>query len=166
MNAPAKKYEMKAGLASVEAFDVVGISVQTSRETATDDINALWERFFKESIGQKITHKTDDVIYCAYSDYEGDFEAPYRVTIGYKVTNTVDIGNFTHVQVQGQDYAMMSAAGEQPKALLETWNAIWDSDLDRAYNTDFEIYGPNFFKQGVNEVVIAIGLNTADLKQI
>ena len=163
---PNQKYEMKAGLATVEAFDVVGISIITDRSKATDDINALWEKFFKDSVGQQVQHKTDDVIYCVYSDYEGDHEAPYRVTIGYKVTQTSTSDDFTAVTVQGQDYAMMSAAGEQPKALLETWNAIWDSDLDRAYTTDFEIYGPNFFKQGVNEVVIAIGLNTDDLKQV
>jgi len=164
--APPNKYEMKAGLATVEGFDVVGITTMTDRSKATEDINALWERFFKDSVGQHVQNKTDDVIYCVYSDYEGDFEAPYRVTIGYKVTDTSASGEFTAVKVQGQDYAMMSAAGEQPKALLETWNAIWDSDLDRAYQTDFEIYGPNFFKQGVNEVVIAIGLNTDDLTQV
>ena len=138
----------------------------TERETATEDINALWEQFFSGSIGQHIENKTDDIIYCVYSDYEGDYEAPYRVTIGYKVTETAANSDYTAVTIAAQDYAMMSAAGEQPKALLETWNAIWDSDLDRAYTTDFEIYGPNFFKDGVNEVVIAIGLNTDDLKQV
>lgn len=166
MNTAQKKYEMKAGLASVEAFDVVGISIKTSRETATNDINALWEQFFKDSVGQHVANKIDDVIYCVYSDYEGDFEAPYRITIGYKVSDTNAAGDFTIAHVKGQDYAMMSAAGEQPKALLETWNAIWDSDLDRSYKTDFEIYGERFFQQGVNEVVIAIGLDTDNLKQV
>ena len=151
-------YEVRAGLAEVEAFDVVGISTITNNKTGTDDINSLWERFFKDSIGQQILHKTDDAIYAVYSDYEGDHEAPYRLTIGYRV-NTVEVPvDMHHVRVQSGDYAMMSAAGEQPKALIDTWEAIWSSDIDRAYKTDFELYGPRFFEQGVNEVLIHIGV--------
>ena len=156
-------YEVKAGLAEVEAFDVVGISVVTSHETATDDINALWERFFKDSIGQYVPSKTDDVIYAVYSDYEGDHEAPYRLTIGYRVSAVEIPAKMHHVRVQPAEYAVMSAAGEQPKALLETWEAIWSSDLERTYTTDFEVYGPRFFKDGVNEVLVHVGLK--DMKE-
>lgn len=151
-------YDAKAGLAEVEAFDVVGISVVTSADKATDDINALWEKFFKDSIGQQILYKTDDAIYAVYSDYEGDHEAPYRLTIGYRVTQTdIPIG-MCHVKIQPQEYAVMSAAGEQPKALMDTWEAIWSSDIERSYATDFELYGPRFFEEGVNEVLIHIGI--------
>lgn len=153
-------YEVRAGLAEVEDFDVIGISIITNNKTGTDDINALWERFFKDSIGQQILHKTDDAIYAVYSDYQGDHEAPYRLTIGYRV-NTVEVPvDMHHIRVQGGEYAMMSAAGEQPKALIETWEAIWSSDLDRQYATDFELYGPRFFEAGVNEVLIHIGVGT------
>ncbi len=153
-------YEVKAGLAEVEAFDVVGISIVTDNTKGTDDINALWEAFFKDSIGQKINNKTDDVIYAVYSDYEGDHEAPYRLTIGYRVTNAETPADMYRVSVQAQEYAMMSAAGKQPQALIETWKAIWSSDIDRTYKTDFEVYGPRFFEDGVNEVLIHVGVNT------
>lgn len=163
MNAkPANDYEVKAGLGEVEAFDVVGVSIVTSNKDgqATDGINALWEQFFKEQIGQKVETKTDDVIYAVYSDYEGDHEKPYRITIGYRVSEVPKANGVAlhHVHVQGGNYGVMSAAGEQPKALLETWEAIWSSDLDRAFATDFEVYGPRFFEDGVNEVLIHIGL--------
>jgi predicted transcriptional regulator YdeE len=52
----------------------------------------------------------------------------------------------------------MSAAGKQPDALIETWTAIWSSDLGRTYATDFEVYGPRFFEDGVNEVLIHVGV--------
>ena len=138
-----------------------GISIVTSNDKATDDINALWERFFREQIGQQIPGKTDDVIYAVYSDYEGDHEAPYRLTIGYRVEDTANdnAGGALHsVTCEGGDYAIMSAAGEQPKALLETWEAIWSSDLERSFTTDFEIYGPRFFEEGVNEVLVHVGV--------
>lgn len=156
-------YEVKAGLAEVEAFDIVGLSIVTDNQKGTEDINALWERFFKESVGQFVPNKTDDIIYAVYSDYEGDHEKPYRLTIGYRVSTesggdeTPD--NMYRVTVKGQEYAVMSAAGKQPDALIETWKAVWSSeDLGRSYATDFEVYGPRFFEDGVNEVLVHIGI--------
>jgi len=151
-------YEIKAGLAEVESFDVVGISVVTDNQKGTDDINALWERFFKDSVGQRIANKVDDVIYAVYSDYEGDHEQPYRLTIGYRVNDPKTLDQMRRITVHSQNYAMMSAAGTQPDALIETWTAIWSSDLDRSYKTDFELYGPRFFEDGVNEVLVHVGV--------
>ena len=156
------QYEVKAGLAEVEGFDVIGISVITDNAKGTSDINALWERFFKDSIGQKLSDKVDDVIYAVYSDYEGDHEAPYRLTIGYRVNKESIAGQMTpelhHVSVHGGEYALLSAAGEQPKALIETWEAVWSSDLEREFKTDFEVYGPRFFEDGLHEVLVHIGI--------
>ncbi len=155
-----QNYEVKAGLEKISAFDVIGISITTSNETASEDINALWEQFFKDSVGQGVSDKVDDVIYAVYSDYEGDHTKPYRFTLGYKVKAVADdLGSLHHVQVQTGDYALMSAAGEQPKALVETWTAIWQSDLDRKFQTDFEVYGQRFFEEGLHEVLVAIGVN-------
>ena len=152
-------YEVKAGLVEVDAFDVVGISVVTDRSKGTDDTNALWERFFQEGVGQVVEHKVDDVIYAVYSDYEGDHEAPYRLTIGYRVSDVSAVPEgMNEVSVIDQQYAAMSAAGKQPDALIETWTAIWSSDLGRTYKTDFEVYGPRFFEDGVNEVLIHVGV--------
>lgn len=156
-------YEVKAGLAEIEAFDVVGVSIVTDNEKATDDINALWERFFKESVGQHIPNKIDDVIFAVYSDYEGDHEAPYRLTIGYRIdpkANKESPKDMHQVSCKSGDYAVLSSAGKQPEALIETWASIWSSDLERSYATDFEVYGPRFFEDGVNEVLIHIGVKS------
>lgn len=166
MNAKTQNYEVKAAVDSVEAFTVVGVSTVTSNKDgkASEDINALWERFFKESVGQKVSDKVDDVIYCVYSDYEGDHEAPYRVTIGYK-TGSSDSDNrngadsFHKVNIGSGEYGIMSAQGPQPQTLIETWTAIWSSDLNRNFKTDFEVYGPRFFAEGINEVLVYIGLD-------
>ncbi len=151
-------YEVKAGLVEVDAFDVVGVSVVTDRSKGTDDINGLWERFFKDSVGQLVENKIDDVIYAVYSDYEGDHEDPYRLTIGYRVSEAGALDGLTRVCVVDQPYAVMSAAGKQPDALIETWTAIWSSDLGRTYKTDFEMYGPRFFEDGVHEVLVHVGV--------
>lgn len=152
-------YEVKAGLAEVESFDVVGITTITDNARGTEDINALWERFFKESIGQKVQHKSNDVIYAVYSDYEGDHTKPYRLTIGYRVNDAAKTPNTLHkISIVPQQYALLSAAGKQPDALIETWTAVWSADLSRSFKTDFEVYGPRFFQEGVNEVLLHIGV--------
>ncbi len=158
-------YDVKAGLEKIEGFSVIGVSVITDNDKGAEEINALWEEFFQKQIGQKIKNRVDDVIYAVYSDYEGDHTRPYRYTIGYRIKdgNNNFYNNLNdslhHVQVKGADYAMMSAAGQQPKALIETWTAIWQSDLDRRFETDFEVYGKRFFEEGVHEVLVAIGVN-------
>jgi predicted transcriptional regulator YdeE len=151
-------YQVKAGMAEIDEFDVVGISTITDNVRGTADINALWERFFAESVGQYVPEKIDDVIYAVYSDYEGDHTKPYRLTIGYRSTAQQIASTLHKITVPDQNYAVMSAAGEQPKALIETWQAVWSSDLDRTYKADFEVYGPRFFEDGVHEVLVNIGV--------
>lgn len=153
-------YEVKAGLEKIEGFSVVGLSMVTSNETASEEINALWQNFFEKSIGQDVENRVDDVIYAVYSDYEGDHTKPYRLTVGYKIEGDPQMkDHLHHVAVQGADYAMMGAIGEQPKALIETWTAVWQSDLDRKFETDFEVYGKRFFEEGIHEVLVCIGVN-------
>ena len=153
-------YEVKAGLETIDSFSVVGLSaIISGHETAAEDINALWERFFAGNIGLQVENRVDDVIYAVYSDYEGDHTQPYRLTIGYRIDGDPDIkDNLYHVVVQKADYAMMAAQGEQPKALIETWMAIWQSDLNRRFGTDFEVYGKRFFEEGVHEILVAVGV--------
>lgn len=160
----AQNYEVKAGLEKLSAFSVVGISAMISgNETASEEINTLWETFFSQSIGQDIENRLDDVIYAVYSDYQGDHTQPYRLTIGYRIQGDPKTKDYLHhIEVKDADYAMMSASGEQPKALMETWTAIWQSDLDRRYETDFEVYGQRFFEEGVHEVLVAVGLNLSE----
>lgn len=162
-------YDVKAGLATIDQFSVIGVSTITSNEDgkATEDINALWERFFELQTGQIVTAKYDDIIYAVYSDYEGDHNKPYRITIGYRVPDDTPVptphkNDLFKVQVNQGDYGVMSAQGQQPKALIETWEAIWSSDLNRLFKTDFEIYGPRFFEDGIHEVLIHIGLKMND----
>ena len=62
------------------------------------------------------------------------------------------------VHIEPGEYGIMSAAGQQPDALIETWTAIWSSDLNRSFKTDFEIYGPRFFEDGINEILVHIGV--------
>lgn len=157
-----EQYQVKAAIDTIAAFTVCGLSTITSNETAAEDINALWETFFKSQIGQTIENKENDVIYAVYSDYEGDHTKPYRYTIGYRISSsskTQDPSPSLHtIEIIPGDYAILGASGTQPDALIDTWKSVWESDLERVFRTDFEVYGPRFFEPGLNEVLVHIGI--------
>lgn len=162
MSLQLDRYEVQAGLQEVLTFDVYGLTdIISNRDgKASQDINRLWQRFFEESIGHKIACRADDVIYAVYSDYEGDHTLPYRLTIGYRVdSQTINsLEPFHCIHVKSGTYAVLSARGEQPSALIQTWQSVWESDLNREFSTDFEMYGPRFFEEGVHEVLVCVGL--------
>ncbi len=160
---PAKPQQnATAESAEMEGFHVVGITTRTNNAEghATGDINALWQRFFEEAVGEAIPAKDGEAIYAVYHSYEGDHTKPYALTIGCRVKSD-DFAlapGLDQVFVASGDYMVFAAQGEQPKALLETWGAIWKSDIKRAFRTDVEIYGPRFFEEGLHEILICIGV--------
>jgi predicted transcriptional regulator YdeE len=143
-------------------FNVVGITTRTTNENgkAAADINALWQQFFEQAVGEAIPHKDGKAIYALYHDYDGDYQKPYSLTIGCRV-ETTDFSlpeGMTSVFVPKADYMVFAATGEQPKALIDTWQGVWKSDLPRTYACDIEIYGPRFFEEGLHEILVCIGV--------
>lgn len=146
----------------IEGFYIAGLSIMTSNDNdqAASDINSLWQRFFEDDLLHKIEGRSENVIYAVYSDYEGDHTKPFRVTLGCKIGGgTGDIPSGLHkLHVPSANYAIFAARGEQPKALLQTWEGIWKSNLPRSYKADLEIYGPRFFEDGLHEVLVCVGV--------
>ncbi|MEO1413221.1 MAG: WYL domain-containing protein, partial [Bacteroidota bacterium] len=74
---------------SIESFYVVGIAVRTKKANgqAERDIPALWERFLREGVADRITDKLDPTVYAVYTDYEGDHTQDYTFLIGCRVVD-------------------------------------------------------------------------------
>ncbi len=151
-------------MSEMGGFRVVGITVHTNNADgkATDDINTLWQRFFEEAVGEAIPARDGEAIYAVYHSYEGDHTKPYALTIGCRVKSD-DFAlapGLDQVFVESGDYMIFAAQGEQPKALLETWGAVWKTDINRNFKTDVEIYGPRFFEDGLHEILVCIGVKS------
>ncbi len=130
---------------SIKPFTVVGISVRTSNQNgqAAQDIAALFERFTSENLIAQILNKTDEAIYSVYTNYAGDHTQPYTVLLGCRVSNAdvVPSGMITK-HFSGGTYQPFVARGSLTQGVVyQTWVEIWNSDLDRAYTADFEVYG-------------------------
>ena len=131
---------------NIDAFDIIGISVRTTNKDGRSqkDIGELWDRFMSEGVMEKIPGKESADIYCVYTDYETDFNGAYTTIIGCRVNSLEMIPEgMTGKSISAARYHVYTSSGEMPKALMETWKMIWGSDIERAYNADFDLYGPD-----------------------
>lgn len=130
---------------TIKAFNVIGISVRTTNENgqAGQDIGALWGKFMSEGILDKIPNKIDNTIFSIYTDYESDYTQPYTTVLGCKVESIDRIPDGMVAKTfEGGEYRKFISKGDLTKgAVYQDWVKIWNTDLDRAYTADFEVYG-------------------------
>lgn len=130
----------------IERFKIIGIETKTTnegRKSATDLAN-IWERFYTENIPDKIPNKKSDKIYAIYTDYESEYRGKYTSIIGLKVSTLEEIPNgLIGRGFNGGKYQKFIAKGQMPNAVVEAWIEICekDSELNRKYTADFEVYG-------------------------
>ncbi|MEP6712286.1 MAG: GyrI-like domain-containing protein [Ferruginibacter sp.] len=130
---------------TIKKFTVIGISARTTNENgqAGQDIPALWNKFTTEGILEKIPNKIDNSIYCIYTEYEKDHTRPYTTILGCKVSTLDNIPNgMIGKTVEEAKYAEHIAKGNILGGMVfEEWTKIWNSDLQRTFTADFEVYG-------------------------
>jgi predicted transcriptional regulator YdeE len=129
----------------ISQFSVIGISVRTTNENgqARQDIPALWNKFMEEGIADQIPDKIENSIYCIYTEYETDHTKPYNTILGCKVKNidTIPAGMVGNT-FEEANYSKHIAKGNILQGIVfDEWTKIWNSDLDRAFTADFEVYG-------------------------
>lgn len=142
---------------------VVGISVRTTNENgqAKQDIGGLWGQFIEEGVRAKIPNVVDESIYAVYTEYEGDHSKPYTAILGYRVDslNEIPDGMVGH-EIEPGDFEKFTAKGNlKGDAVIGMWNQIWNANLDRAYTSDFEVYGEKAANPSNGEADIFIALN-------
>ncbi len=129
----------------IEAFQVIGISIRTTNEgaKAEAEIGQLWQDFMAKDIPSKIPNKLNTNIYSIYTDYESDHRQGYTAVLGCEVSTLEEIpAGMIGLEVAGATYSKSSVRGDlQQGIIVEHWNTIWNQDLNRAYTTDFEVFG-------------------------
>lgn len=129
----------------IQKFDIIGISVRTTNENgqSAQDIPALWNKFMTEGIQQKIPGKISEEIFCIYTDYEKDHTKPYTTILGCKVESLDFVPeNMVGKTVESAEYEKIIAKGNLTEGIVyNKWLEIWNSDLDRIFTADFEVYG-------------------------
>lgn len=155
-----KKIEMKK--TKIEAFHIIGISVRTSNKNgqAGQDIGQLWATFMSEGILQKIPNKISDEILSIYTNYESDHTEAYDTILGCKVSSLDVIPDGMISQsFEGGTFVKFLSKGDVSKgAVYNSWVDIWNTDLDRLYTADFEVYGEKAQNPSDAEVDIFVAI--------
>lgn len=128
----------------LDAFTVVGIAVRTTNQDGKglQDIGELFNRFFSEQIALAIPNKVCEDVYCVYTDYESDFQGEYTTILGCKVSEAESLPKgFGKKEIPECNYQQYEAQGEVHESVGRIWTHIWESDIDRAYIADFDVYG-------------------------
>ena len=129
----------------IQKFDIIGVSVRTTNENgqSAQDIPALWNKFMTEGIQQKIPAKISEEIFCIYTDYEKDHTKPYTTILGCKVESLDFVPeNMIGKTIESADFEKIIAKGNLNEGIVyNKWLEIWNSDLNRSFTADFEVYG-------------------------
>lgn len=147
----------------IKKFNIIGISVRTTNENGQSgqDIPALLKKFIGEGIAEKIPNKISNDIIFVYTDYEKDHTKPYTTILGCPVEGLDLIpAEMTGKTIEGVHYEKFVAKGNLTEgAVYKEWIKIWNSDLDRSFTSDFEIYGEKAQNPENAEVDIFIAIN-------
>ena len=143
---------------TLEEIKVIGIKARTSNDAASDEIPKLWQKFFTEGIKDKIPNKISSDILSLYTEYESDYTKPYTIIICCKVKDFSDVpeGMVSKI-IPASKFAVFTAKGKMPDELVKTWQHIWNSDLERTYTGDFDVYTEKYSSDEPEaEVYVAI----------
>ena len=127
---------------------LIGISLDSKTTNLNGQSNIdcghLWQQFENYRCFNKIKNKIENNIYAVYYDYEGDHTQPFSYFIGCRVSHeNIQNDEFTPLVIPSGSYMVRNAIGKMPDCIAEEWVQIWNSDIPRSFQFDFEIYGPD-----------------------
>lgn len=115
-------------LNTITEKNIYGKKVRTNNQNTHVILN-LWSEFSQLEV--------KDDIYAVYNNYASDFTGDYDLHIGTEKNYT----NESTVTIPAGNYHVIDIDPTIEHAVYRAWEAIWKSDIQRAYTTDFEFYG-------------------------
>ena len=120
----------------------VGVSARTNN--ASPDMGAviggLWNRFYKEGVYASIPSKADGKALGIYTDYAGDEKADYTVVVACETLEEPQEEKYAVCRIPAGRYAKFVIHGDMVQAVAAAWQEIWQMDLPRTFQCDFEEY--------------------------
>lgn len=102
-------------------------------------ISKLWEEFMKKS--HEIENSKTKKAICTYSNYESNEKGFYDVAIGLEVAKpSIKISDFALKTIPAGKYAKFIVKGPVQKSVAEFWKNLWEMNLPRKFDCDFEEY--------------------------
>lgn len=130
---------------NIATFKLIGLKLngKTTNKNGQSGVDCgnLWQQFERENFADRIPGKLSDEVYAVYFDYQGDHTQPFSYFIGCKVKMDTEPPEGTDsLVVPSGNFIKVIAKGTMPDCVAGSWKHIWDSQIDRAYSYDFEVY--------------------------
>lgn len=141
---------------------IAGMEIRTRNDAgqAEKAIPELWGAFMQANLAQKLPDLACNTMYAVYTDYEGDHTQPYTMMLGFEVTSKDRVPTeLTMKTIPVSDYEVFTAKGDLTQtAVRDAWMKVWQSDLNRTYQTDIEVYGEKASDPTNGEAEVWIGV--------
>ncbi len=129
----------------IEEIKLIGLALPSKTTNKNDqsaiDCGNLWKKFEKGNYISEIPHKLNNDIFAVYHGYEGDHTQPFSYFIGCQVNNNAELPEgMDAFTIPSATYQKIIASGKMPDCMTKTWKEIWETDLARTFETDFEVY--------------------------
>ena len=149
---------MEYEIVTLEEKIAVGISAKTNNQSPDMGavIGGLWSRFYQEGIYASIPHKANEKALGIYTDYEGDEKSGYRVVVACETEKEPEEGQYTVIKIPAGRYARFVIHGDMVQAVGAAWQEIWNMNLPRTFQCDYEEYQDDSMDNA--EIHIYIGL--------
>lgn len=152
---------MEYEIVTLEEKIAVGISARTNNLSPDMSavIGGLWNRFYNEGIYTSIPEKTNGKALGIYTGYAGDEKEDYTILVGYETSAEPpkeESDNYTVCRIPAGRYAKFVVRGDMVQAVASAWQKIWQMDLPRNFQCDFEEYQNDSMEHA--EIHIYIGL--------
>lgn len=148
----------------MDDFKLIGLKLghKTTNQNnqSSSDCGNLWQKFEKDKIFELIPNKLSNEIYAVYFDYEEDETKPFSYFIGCKVDKNSEVpSNLDSLEIPTQSYVKVTAKGVMTACITDSWREIWNSDIQRKFGFDFEIYDERSQNWNDAELDIFVSIN-------
>lgn|SRR5574344_304139 len=125
---------------------VIGIASRTNNHSPEmmNIIGGLWNKFYQGGVYNEIPNKCTQTSLGIYSEYDGNQDDDYTVTVATEVSSIERIpADCVPLVIPAGKYAKFSVKTSMQKGFEDVgtlWLQIWKTDLDRTFIADFEEY--------------------------
>lgn len=120
---------------------VAGCKARTNnaRPDMGEVIGAVWRKFYEGGIYQKLREVTNTTTYGVYDNYESDASGDYDFSACAPVQNPTQDACIQVTRLPAGSYAKFDA-GTKLEDVGRCWMEIWQTELKRVYDCDYEVY--------------------------
>ncbi|WP_123053737.1 zinc ribbon domain-containing protein [Clostridium sp. JN-1] len=153
-----RRSKISSKILELNEMIIVGKEIRTTNEGAQCKlpIQKLWAEFMEQKLGDKIHGKVNgNELLGLYSDYENKEFGMYSYIVGFQVKDKNNIpAGMTVKVIPKSKYNVITVKGNMPQSIAEGWGYIWNSDIERTYTGDFEVYGKKYAENQNSEANI------------